>query len=185
MDNSTNTGSWPCPACGTALGANSQFCYKCGTAFRGGGPAQVKPGIPTAVKVGLIVALAVLALVVLLVSAALVVPAMLRNGDHAKVLKAHADISSFMPALASYKLDTGVYPTTTQGLRALREKPDGVKDWAGPYIQDAVPKDAWGHDYGYRFPGEHGDEPDIICYGADGQPGGDGVNADIVSWEKP
>ena len=114
--------------------------------------------------------------------AALVVPNMLHHGDQARVTKAHADISSFMTALAAYKLDTGLFPTTEQGLRALREKPGDLGQWAGPYIQQDVPKDPWGHDYVYKYPGEHGDNPDIVCMGADGQPGGDGIYADIVSW---
>jgi general secretion pathway protein G len=116
--------------------------------------------------------------------AALVVPGMLKKGDSARITKAHADIQSFMTALASYKLDTGIFPTTDQGLRALREKPGDLLQWAGPYIQQDVPKDPWGHDYAYKFPGDHDpNEPEIICLGADGQPGGDGINADIVSWK--
>ena len=115
--------------------------------------------------------------------AALVVPNMLKHGDQARVVKAHSDIQAFMTALNTYKLDTGVFPTTEQGLRALREKPADVAQWAGPYIQQDVPKDPWNHDYVYRFPGEQGPDPEIICYGADGQPGGDGINADIVSWK--
>jgi general secretion pathway protein G len=115
--------------------------------------------------------------------AALVVPNMLKKGTAAKITKAHADISSFMTALAAYKLDTGLFPTSEQGLRALREKPADVNQWAGPYIASDVPKDPWGHDYVYRFPGEQGPDPEIICLGADGQPGGEGDNADIVSWK--
>jgi general secretion pathway protein G len=115
--------------------------------------------------------------------AALVVPAMLKKGDAARVTKAHADISSFMTALASYKLDTGLYPTSEQGLRALREKPADLGQWAGPYIQQDVPKDPWNHDYVYKYPGDQSPDPEIICYGADGQPGGEGLDADIVSWK--
>ena len=115
--------------------------------------------------------------------AALVVPNMLHHGDAARITKAHADISSFMTALAAYKLDTGVFPTSDQGLRALREKPGDLAAWAGPYITQDVPKDPWGHDYVYKYPGDHGDSPDMICLGQDGQPGGDGINADIVSWK--
>ena len=115
--------------------------------------------------------------------AALVVPNMLKHGDAARVTKAHADIQSFMTAITSYKLDTGVFPTTEQGLRALREKPADLTQWAGPYITQDVPKDPWDHDYVYKYPGEHGPDPEIICLGADGQPGGDGINADIVSWK--
>ena len=70
-----------------------------------------------------------------------------------------------------------------QGLQALRVKPGDAENWNGPYMPKDVPKDPWQHDYIYKFPGDHGDEPDIISYGADGQPGGDGINADIGSWK--
>jgi len=114
---------------------------------------------------------------------ALVAPSMFRKSDSARVTAARAQIHNFQTALGSYKLDTGLFPTTEQGLQALRVKPSDVNQWAGPYMPQDIPKDPWGHDYSYRYPGEHGDEPDITCYGADGQPGGDGLNADIVSWK--
>jgi general secretion pathway protein G len=69
------------------------------------------------------------------------------------------------------------------GLEALRTRPANVNQWDGPYLRKEIPLDPWKHPYIYKFPGEHGDEPDIICYGADGQAGGEGVNADIVSWK--
>jgi general secretion pathway protein G len=115
--------------------------------------------------------------------AALVGPALWKNADKAKVTAAHAQIVNFMTALGSYKLDTGTFPTTEQGLRALREKPQDVSQWAGPYMPQDIPKDPWQHDYVYKYPGEHGDEPDIISYGQDGQPGGEGLAIDIVSWK--
>jgi general secretion pathway protein G len=116
--------------------------------------------------------------------AALVVPNMLKHGERARIVKAHSDIQAFMTALNTYKLDTGVFPTTEQGLRALREKPADMTQWAGPYIQQEVAKDPWDHDYVYHYPGEHDtSEPEVVCYGADGQPGGEGINADIVSWK--
>jgi len=114
--------------------------------------------------------------------AALVVPRMLRKSDTARVTAAHAQINSFMTALGSYKLDTGVFPSTEEGLQALRLPPANVTQWQGPYLPQEIPLDPWGHPYVYKYPGEHGDEPDVICYGADGQPGGDGINADVVSW---
>lgn len=114
--------------------------------------------------------------------AALVAPRMLRRSDTARVTAARAQINSFMTALGAYKLDTGLFPTTEQGLQALRVKPQGVEQWQGPYLPQEIPVDPWGHPYVYKFPGEHGDEPDIICYGADGQPGGEGIYADVVSW---
>jgi len=116
--------------------------------------------------------------------AALVAPRMLRKSDTARVTAARAQINSFMTALGSYKLDTGVFPTTEEGLQALRVQPNAaLTQWQGPYLPQEIPVDPWGHPYIYKYPGEHGDEPDVICYGADGQPGGDGINADIVSWK--
>ena len=115
--------------------------------------------------------------------AALVAPNMLKHTDTARVTKARGDIHGFMTALAAYKMDTGTFPTTEQGLQGLRVKPGDAAQWAGPYVSQDVPKDPWGHDYVYRYPGEHADEPEIISLGADGQPGGDGINADIVSWK--
>lgn len=115
--------------------------------------------------------------------AALVLPRMMGQADKARVTRARADINGYMTALGAYKLDTGVYPTTEQGLKALREKPETVDSWQGPYLQKEISNDPWGHPYIYRYPGEHGDDPDLISYGADGQQGGDGNNADIVSWK--
>ncbi len=115
--------------------------------------------------------------------AALVLPKMIGQGDRARKTAARAQINAYMTALGSYKLDTGIYPTTEQGLQALRVKPENITTWQGPYLQKDVADDPWGHPYTYRFPGEHGDEPDIVSFGADGQPGGDGINADIVSWK--
>ena len=115
--------------------------------------------------------------------AALVAPRMLRQADKARVTAAHAQINSFMTALGSYKLDTGTFPTTEQGLQALRIKPQDANQWSGPYLPQDVPVDPWGHPYIYKYPGEHGDEPDVISFGLDGQPGGEGLNADIVSWK--
>lgn len=115
--------------------------------------------------------------------AALVAPRMLHKGDTARVTLAHAQINSFMTALSAYKLDTGLYPSTEEGLQALRARPANLTQWQGPYLPQEIPVDPWGHPYVYKFPGEHGDEPDVICYGADGQTGGDGINADIVSWK--
>ena len=65
----------------------------------------------------------------------------------------------------------------------LRTRPANVNQWEGPYLRKEIPLDPWKHPYIYRYPGEHGDEPDIISYGADGQAGGEGVSADIVSWK--
>lgn len=115
--------------------------------------------------------------------AALVAPRLLHRADTARITAARAQVNSFMTALGAYKLDTGTFPSTEMGLKALREKPSGVELWQGPYLPQEIPQDPWGHDYVYRYPGEHGDEPDIVCYGADGKEGGEDLDADIVSWK--
>lgn len=115
--------------------------------------------------------------------AALVAPKILGRADQARVTAAKVQIQNFQNALAQYKLDTGVFPTTEQGLKALRVKPEGVSSWRGPYLPKDIPLDPWGREYIYKHPGDHGDEPDIISLGADGQPGGEDLNADIVSWK--
>jgi general secretion pathway protein G len=114
--------------------------------------------------------------------ASLVAVNVIRQGESAKRTAARAQIGSFMNALGIYKLDTGVYPPTSQGLQALRVKPADLPNWAGPYLPKDVPLDPWGRAYDYKYPGDHGEDPDVISLGADGQPGGDGTNADIVSW---
>jgi len=114
--------------------------------------------------------------------AALVAPRMIGKADAARHTAARAQVNSFMTALGAYKLDTGTYPLTDQGLQALRVKPEGSTQWAGPYLPQDIPLDPWGRPYLYKYPGEHGDEPDVVSLGADGAPGGDGNNSDIVSW---
>jgi general secretion pathway protein G len=110
-------------------------------------------------------------------------PRLLGQADKGKVVATRQQIAAFGQALASYKLEVGTFPTTEMGFRALREKPAAANNWGGPYLDKDVPKDAWGNDFLYKFPGDHGDGPDIVSLGADGQPGGEGVNADIVSWK--
>jgi general secretion pathway protein G len=114
--------------------------------------------------------------------AALVAPRLLNKVGTSKIKAAKAQIEMFSTALDAFKLDTGRYPTTEEGLKALIENP-GIAGWDGPYLKKKkIPKDPWGHDYIYKCPGDH-DDYDIISYGADGQPGGEGENADIGSWE--
>ena len=107
---------------------------------------------------------------------------MLRQADKAKRTAARAQINAFMTALGTYKLATGLFPTTELGLNSLRVRPENVPQWDGPYLPQDIPLDPWQRPYLYRYPGEHGDEPDIVSLGADGEQGGVGNNADIVSW---
>jgi general secretion pathway protein G len=94
---------------------------------------------------------------------------------------ARAQINALEKALDQYRLDTGHYPTTEQGLAALMTKPNDETRWEGPYLRRAVPLDPWGNAYVYKSPGEHGDI-DLLSYGKDGQPGGTGEAADITNW---
>ncbi len=94
---------------------------------------------------------------------------------------ARAQIDAFEKSIDQFRLDTGHFPTTTQGLNALTTKPTNEPKWDGPYLKKAVPVDPWGNPYQYRQPGQHG-EYDIFSYGRDGQPGGTGEDADITNW---
>ncbi len=92
---------------------------------------------------------------------------------------ARAQIESFAKALDAYRLDTGHYPSIDKGLNALVVKPGDEPRWQGPYLQKAVPLDPWGRAYVYRAPGANGDF-DVMSLGKDGQPGGEGDNADVA-----
>ena len=115
--------------------------------------------------------------------AAVVVPQFLGNVDKARVAKAKQDIQALETALTMYKLDNFTFPTNEEGLKALVEKPNdpNVKNWrVGGYLKH-LPNDPWQNPYVYQNPGTHG-EIDIYSTGADGQPGGEGLNADIGNW---
>jgi general secretion pathway protein G len=114
---------------------------------------------------------------------ALVGPRFIRQEEKAKVRAARAQVELLGTALDTFRLDVGRYPSSQEGLAALRQRPFGVDRWDGPYLKKDVPKDPWDHAYGYRSPGENGHPYDLYSYGADGSPGGDGDNRDITSWE--
>jgi general secretion pathway protein G len=121
-------------------------------------------------------------LVILGLLAGLVGPRVMKYLGGAKTDSAKLQIEDLGAALDLYRLEVGSYPTTEQGLDSLVSEPEGVTGWNGPYLKKSfVPPDPWGNDYEYRFPGEHG-EYDIVSYGADGQPGGEGESGDVVSW---
>lgn len=120
--------------------------------------------------------------VILGILAAIIVPKVMSKPDQARVTKAKQDIRAVESALNLYKLDNYVYPTTEQGLKALVEKPSTTPEpphWSG-YLE-RIPVDPWGHPYQYLNPGTHG-TIDIYSLGADGQPGGEGINSDIGNW---
>jgi general secretion pathway protein G len=92
-----------------------------------------------------------------------------------------AQIDALEKALDQYRLDTGRYPSTEQGLTALFTRPASEPKWSGPYLKKEVPLDPWSKPYQYKSPGEHGDY-DLVSFGKDGQPGGIAESADITSW---
>jgi general secretion pathway protein G len=92
-------------------------------------------------------------------------------GDQGRRAAARAQIESFMTALQRYNLDEARFPSDEAGLQAIR-----------PYLDREIPLDPWGNPYSYRRESEHGHGPEIICFGADGKPGGEGAAEDIVSW---
>ncbi len=94
---------------------------------------------------------------------------------------ARSQIDALEKALEQYRLDTGHYPTTEQGLNYLNARPANEPRWDGPYLKKNVPKDPWGNPYLYRQPGEHG-ELDLFSYGKDAQPGGTGDAVDVTNW---
>ncbi len=98
-----------------------------------------------------------------------------------EVKTAKAQIAAFEQALDQFRLDTGHYPTSEQGLQALMTNPDNQPHWSGPYLKKLVPQDPWGKPYQYRAPGQHG-EYDLFSLGKDGQVGGADEAQDIVNW---
>ncbi len=114
--------------------------------------------------------------------AALGAPRFIRQEEKAKVKAARAQVELLGTALDTFRLDAGRYPTTQEGLVALRRKPGGLTGWDGPYLKKKVPLDPWRKPYIYRSPGQNGPY-DLISHGADGSPGGEGDDQDITSWE--
>jgi general secretion pathway protein G len=114
----------------------------------------------------------------------LVGPRVLNYLTESKAKAAKIQIESFSSALDLYFLDNGRYPSSSEGLRALVQRPGSTMSWNGPYLKGAVvPPDPWGNAYVYRAPGQHGTF-DIISHGADGQEGGTGSASDVTSWTR-
>ena len=121
-------------------------------------------------------------LVIIGLLAALVGPTLYQRLKPAKQSVAKAQIENFMTALDSYFIDVGSYPSTQEGLLALRNKPQSANNWRGPYLKKELPNDPWGKAYTYRAPGRNGGY-EILSYGADGKEGGEDDNKDVTSWE--
>lgn len=99
-----------------------------------------------------------------------------------EVKTARAQLDAFDKSLAAYRLDTGHYPKTELGLRALVERPADEPKWAGPYLSKALPTDPWGNAYLYQSPADASHEFDVVTLGRDGKTGGTGLDADISVW---
>jgi general secretion pathway protein G len=123
----------------------------------------------------------IVVMVIIGMLAALVFPRLLPKVGKGRQAAAKAQIELLGQALDQFRLDTGRYPTTAEGLNALMVNP-GIENWDGPYLKKAVPNDPWGKPFNYQSPGSHGDY-DLLSYGADGSPGGEGENKDLDSWQ--
>jgi len=139
-------------------------------------------------KVGGFTLIEIMVVVIILgILAGLIIPRIMGRPEEAKRTKARMQMESIETALKLYKLDNGTYPTTEQGLQALVEAPavgELARNWReGGYLDKGrIPQDPWGGDYIYLSPGLHG-EYDLMSYGRDGQPGGEGPDRDVNSWE--
>ena len=124
-------------------------------------------------------------IVIIGILATLLIPRIMERPEEARRIKAKMDIKTIESALKLYKIDSGTYPTTEQGLEALVKKPETSplpKKWReGGYLEGSVPNDPWGNPFYYTSPGSDGRDYEIISYGNDGQPGGTGRDADISS----
>lgn len=129
----------------------------------------------------------IISLAIIMILTAAVGLGALRYLDQARLAACRSHMETFGKALQSYYADCGVYPTQAQGLEALWRKPHlspVPARWAGPYLDREVPDDPWGNPYLYAVPGENGLPYQISSYGSDGQAGGEGMAADIISWQK-
>lgn len=149
-----------------------------GTEARFARPGNARRGEQGFTLVELLIVMAILVLL-----AGIVAPRVMGYLGSSRVKAAKVQIQSLATSLELYRLDTGRYPRSSEGLIALVQKPAGAKNWNGPYIQSrTTPTDPWGAPFIYRSPGKHG-AFEIISLGADGKNDGDGENQDVTSWQ--
>ena len=110
-------------------------------------------------------------------------PKLFGHVGKAEIKTARAQLDAFKKALAAFRLDTGHFPSTEQGLTALVDRPGDEPKWSGPYLAKALPLDPWDHAYAYRQAGEGGHDYELLSLGEDGQRGGTGENADLSVWD--
>jgi general secretion pathway protein G len=123
-----------------------------------------------------------LVLVILATLAAIVTPKFTRRSEQARITAARTQIAQLEVALDAFEIDIGRYPSNNEGLKALVEKPSDAEGWQQPYIKRDVPKDPWGNEYVYRYPGQYNEEGyDLYSFGPDRKQGGDD---DITNWSE-
>ncbi len=149
-------------------------------------PAAVSPSRPPApqrsyISRGFTLLELLVVMVIIGLLAGYVGPKLFAQIGKSETKAAKAQLDALQKALDQYRIDIGRYPATEQGLGALVQRPADEPRWAGPYLAKAVPPDPWGRAYVYRQPGQRGDF-DLVSFGKDGQPGGEGDNADVTSW---
>lgn len=114
--------------------------------------------------------------------AGIVGPKLFKNINKSEMTTAKAQIDTFVKALDNFRIDTGRYPSSQEGLQALLTNPTDLQGWNGPYLKKSVPNDPWGMPYQYAEPGSHNNEYDIFSFGKDKKEGGEGDNQDIGNW---
>ncbi|MCP5053593.1 MAG: type II secretion system major pseudopilin GspG [bacterium] len=124
----------------------------------------------------------IIVVIIMSLIAALVVPRLFNKVEKSKAQITKTQIIMIENAVKMFKLDTGRYPTTKEGLGGLLQKPGSANNWDGPYLEKRIPKDPWGRDYTYTYPGQNYTF-EIVSLGADGKAGGEDENKDINNWE--
>ncbi|NIE95946.1 type II secretion system protein GspG [Acinetobacter sp. Tr-809] len=114
--------------------------------------------------------------------AGIVGPKLFKNINKSEVTTAKAQVDTFIKALDNFRIDTGRYPTTEEGLSALLNVPNNLQGWNGPYLKKSIPTDPWGTQYQYSAPGQHNDDYDVFSFGKDKKLGGENDNKDIGNW---